>query len=114
MSFSFRSGALAAAVVLGIGASLASTVPAAAAPTVGLHCESETAVLSCDVRYADAERPVTIRWSVDNMQRPAWDDLTSVAQRCTVGQTYAVRVVVADPTGRTEAGQRVTCQRATP
>ncbi|MEU4567915.1 hypothetical protein [Micromonospora sp. NPDC023956] len=114
LSFSRRSGAFAAAVALGIGAALTPTGPAGAAPTVSLLCESGAAILSCDVTYANAQQPVSVRWWVDNTYRPAWDDLTSVAQRCAVGRAYAVRVVVADATGETEAIRRISCRQITP
>jgi hypothetical protein len=95
--------ALATAGVLAAGA------PAQAATISSLHCESGGATLLCDVYYTSTGA-TQIRWWVNNVAQPAFDDRGTILKGCVVGRTYSVKVKVTD--GSTDTRTRSVLCRA--
>ncbi|HEY0636388.1 MAG TPA: hypothetical protein VGD67_01965 [Pseudonocardiaceae bacterium] len=98
----------------GVGAVVLGPAPIAGAVPAGVvvTCASAQAHLGCTVTWRSADGQVSIRWAVNGRHLATADDQTSFRLACTPGTGYSVSVVVADATGRTQAADRVLCQRA--
>jgi hypothetical protein len=83
--------------------------PPLAVPTVS--CESHSLAFVCDVHITGGTAPITTRWVVRGVAKPAFNDLTAINGTCTAGSSIGVRVTVADARGVShQVSTTVTCQ----
>ncbi|GHJ49522.1 hypothetical protein Cs7R123_68640 [Catellatospora sp. TT07R-123] len=85
------SAVLGAGVALAaFGATLFGAAPALAAThTVG--CESGYSNIACDLYGPAAD---SVKWSMNGVYIPSWDNKLSVSTACTVGQRYSFKATV--------------------
>jgi hypothetical protein len=82
--------------------------PPLAVPT--LRCDSHSLTFACDVYISGGTAPITTRWVVRGVAKPAFNDLTSINGTCTAGSGISVRVTVADALGVShQVSTTVTC-----
>jgi hypothetical protein len=75
-----------------------------------LFCLSYYDQFGCDVTLTGGFGQLAIRWEVDGINEPAFDDQVSVSGRCPAGQVVDVRVSVSDSlAGAAERSARVRC-----
>lgn len=62
----------------------------------------------CHLSYASPS-PVQIRWKVDNIAVPSWDDDNHVSGFCTIGRVVGVNVTVSNANGSATASDSFLC-----
>ncbi|MBV1851630.1 hypothetical protein [Catellatospora tritici] len=72
------------------GAALVGAAPAQAATHV-VGCESGYGNIACELYGPPAD---SVRWSLNGVYIPSWDNKTSVSTACTIGQRYTFKATV--------------------
>lgn len=98
-----------AAAVAALGA--AGAVPASAAPTVYVNCESGASHISCNA-YASGSAPMSISWTQHGVHMAPWNDRWAILEWCLPNQVIQITATVTDATGSATSGDTVLCTTA--
>jgi hypothetical protein len=100
-----------AAVVLGLCSVFGAPAASAHPEITYLSCESGGSTYLCDLEYAYAQEPVTIRWYLNGLYVSNFDNQTYVHGSCSVNSGYSVTAVVSDIAGSSQASTYFICRR---
>ena len=63
-------------------------------------CDTGAGLIFCSVQYTGGTPPISIRWVVDGVAKPQFNDSSRLRIGCQVGRSFSVGVVVLDSIGR--------------